>query len=205
MVYNIDYCNAQILGRFDFFRAKNSTNSENMCMEKKSELNPELFDMLKRGILSSKKIVLLIELKHMIDAFSSTNFVEEEKLEEIKSKFGVYPDIITWGDYFQTEVASRYFDKTDEEFFQIIETIRFDVISAHLIFSGKPEYFLDKVRGDALVSRSFALTEQSLENDESIHLEILLNYFENMKLGAKPLSLTDRSWYESFDLKQIAI
>jgi len=184
---------------------ENSTFSENITMEKRSELNPELFDMLKRGQLSSKKVVMLIELKHMVDAFASTHFVDEDKLEELKAKFGVYPDIITWGDYFQTEVASRFFDKNDNEFNQIIQTIRFDIISSHLIFSEKPDYFLDKVRGDALISKSFDFGELSLEDEENIHLDILLNYFENMGLGEKPLSLSDRSWYESFDLKKIAI
>ena len=170
-------------------------------MERKSELNPELFDMLKRGQLSAKKVVMLIDLKHMVDSYSSANFVEDEKLEEIRAKFGVYPDIISWGDYFQTEIASRYYDKNEDEFRQITETIRFDLISAHLIFSDKPQYFKDKVRGDALISKSFDTTDWSLQDEENIHLEVLLDYFENMDLGKKPLPLSERVWYESFDLR----
>lgn len=177
-------------------------------MEQRSELNPELFDMLKRGQLSSRKVVMLVELKYMVDSFATKNYIDDVKLEELKEKFGVYPDIITWGDFFQTEIASRFYNKSDAEFYQIIQTVRFDIISSHLIFSGKPNYFSDKVRGDALISKSLGISPTAdllLQDEENIHLEILLDYFENMGLEDKPLSISDRAWYESFDLQKIAI
>jgi hypothetical protein len=172
-------------------------------MEHKSELNPELFDMVKTGKLSGEKIVQLIRLKELVDSYATKPFVENEKLEEIKAKFGVYPDIISWGDYFQTEIASRYFDSPIEKFKTIIDTIRFDLISASLIFQSKSEVFRDKVRSEALISKSIDSYLWSFENEESIHLEILLDYYENLGLGEKPLPVSERIWYESFDLSNL--
>ncbi|TGK06630.1 hypothetical protein EHO59_00355 [Leptospira semungkisensis] len=173
--------------------------------ENKSELNPELFDMMRQGKLSANKILNLISLREVVDKFASKPFLEEEKLAEIKQLTGVEPDILTWGDYFQTEIASRYFDKSDSDFTKIVDTIRFDLVSAHLIFSDKPNYFTDSVRGQALVSRSIDSSFWSLEDEENVHLEILLDYYEQMGLGEKPLAVSDRVWYESFELKQEAV
>lgn len=170
-----------------------------------SELNPELFDMMKRGQLSAEKIVTLIEIKRTVDRFAVTKFTDEKTMEELKEKFGVYPDIVTWGDYFQTEIASLFFPMEDQEFRKIADTIRFDLISSHLIFSEKPSYFYDKVRGDALISKCFDEEFRSDTDKENIHLEILLDYFENMQLGKKPLSISDRRWYEVFDVQKVAI
>ncbi|PJZ68031.1 hypothetical protein CH373_18185 [Leptospira perolatii] len=173
--------------------------------QKKSELNPELFDMMRQGKLSATKILSLISLKELVDRFAVRPFLEEEKLREIVNRFGVEPDILSWGDYFQTEIGSRYFDKSDQEFSKIVDTIRFDFISSHLIFSDRPTYFSDSVRGNALVSRSIDSGFWTLEDEENIHLQVLLDYFEQMGLGEKPLSISDRIWYESFELKQEAV
>lgn len=171
-------------------------------MEQRSELNPELFDMVKTGKLSSKKILGLIHLKTLVDSYATKPFIDNEKLEEIKNKFGVYPDIMTWGDYFQTELASKFFDFSDEEFQTFLDTIRFDLVSAHLIFQSKPDNFKDKIRSEALISKSIDSYLWSFENEESVHLEILLDYYENMGIGNKPLPLSEKIWYESFDLKE---
>lgn len=173
--------------------------------QNKSELNPELFDMMRQGKLSANKILSLISLREIVDKFACTPFLEDDKLAEIKERTGVEPDILTWGDYFQTEIASRYFDKTDREIANMVDTIRFDLISAHLIFSDKPEYFTDSIRGQALASRSIDSNFWTLEDEENIHLEILLDYFQQMGLGEKPLAISDRIWYESFELKQEAV
>lgn len=172
-------------------------------MEQNSELNPELFEMVRTGKLTSAKIVALIFLKNLIDQYSSKPFLENEKLEEIKQKFGVYPDIMTWGDYFQTEIASKYFDQSDEKFQVIIDTIRFDLISAYLIFQGKPDNFTDRIRTEALIAKSIDSYLWSFENEENIHLEILLDYFENLGLAERPLPISEKIWYESFDLKKL--
>ncbi|MBE7410446.1 MAG: hypothetical protein L6Q54_10750 [Leptospiraceae bacterium] len=176
-----------------------------MEREIESELNPELFDMVKRGQLSAEKILTLIQIKRTVDRFSFTKFTDEKTLEELKSKFGVYLDIITWGDYFQTEIGSQFFSMNDDEFHKIADTIRFDLISAHLIFSEKPSYFYDKVKGDALISKCLDESFRTETDAENIHLEILLEYFKNMELGKKPLSISDRAWYENFEFKKVAV
>ncbi|NCN09314.1 MAG: hypothetical protein GW938_05665 [Leptospira sp.] len=172
-------------------------------MEQNSELNPELFEMVRTGKLTSAKIVSLIFLKNLIDQYSSKPFLENEKLEEIKQKFGVYPDIMTWGDYFQTEIASKYFDQTDEKFQVIVDTIRFDLISSYLIFQGKPDTFCDRIRSEALIAKSIDSYLWSFENEENVHLEILLDYFENLGLAETLLPVSEKIWYESFDLKNL--
>lgn len=169
-------------------------------MEQRSEINPELFEMVKSGKLSSAKIVALIYLKNLVDSYATTPFIEEEKLEEMKEKYGVYPDILTWGDFFQTEIASKFFDLEDEKFQTIVDTIRFDLVSSYLIFSGKPDTFKDKIRSEALISKSIDSYLWSFDNEENVHLEILLDYFENLGMGKKPLPISEKIWYESFDL-----
>ncbi|MCC5815770.1 MAG: hypothetical protein JJT78_13540 [Leptospira sp.] len=169
-------------------------------MEQRSELNPELFEMVKSGKLSSNKILGLISLKNLVDNYATKPFIENAKLEEMKEKFGVYPDILTWGDFFQTEIASKFFDLKDDKFQNIIDTIRFDLVSAYLIFSGKPDTFKDQIRTEALISKSIDSYLWSFDNEENVHLEILLDYFENLGLGKKPLPLSEKIWYESFDL-----
>ncbi len=146
-----------------------------------------------------------MDLAEIVDRFSATLFTEVEVQEKLKEQFGVLPDIITWGDYFQTEVASRYFLETEESLRKIVDTIRFDLISAHLIFAGKPEYYKNNVRSEALVSKGIDTVLWQNEEEESIHLEILLDYFENLGLGNRPLSLQDKVWYEAFNIKEVAV
>ncbi len=172
-------------------------------MEERSELNPELFEMVRSGKLSGEKVLSLIYLKNLIDSYATKPFIDNQKLQELKSRYGVYPDIITWGDYFQTEIASRFFDISDEKFSTIIDTIRFDIISAYLIFQGKSNAFKDKVRAEALFAKSIDSYLWGFEQEESIHLEILLDYYENLGLGEKPLPLSEKIWYENFNFNSV--
>jgi len=174
-------------------------------MEHSSELNSELFDMVKSGKLSPRKILNLIRLRNLVDSFVTKPYLEDDKKEKIYQEMGVYPDIVTWGDYFQTEVGSRHFDISDDEFEKLIDTIRFDFISTHMIFTDKPASFLDQIRGNALLTRSLDPECWTDKDKENIHLEILLEYFENLGIGKKPLSNSDKLWYESFDLSKVAI
>lgn len=170
-----------------------------------NQVNPELLPMIRQGLISPEKLAILVDLAEIVDRFSTTLFTEVEVQEKLKEQFGVLPDIITWGDYFQTEVASRYFLETEESLRKIVDTIRFDLISAHLIFAGKPEYYKNNVRSEALVSKGIDTVLWKNEEEESIHLEILLDYFENLGLGNRPLSLQDKVWYEAFNIKEVAV
>ncbi|MCZ8157896.1 MAG: hypothetical protein O9264_17380 [Leptospira sp.] len=176
-----------------------------MAVALPNNVNPELLPMIRQGLITPEKLAMLVELHEIVDRFATTLFTDEEAQAKLKADFGVLPDIITWGDYFQTEVASRYFLESEESLRKIIDTIRFDLISSHLIFSGKPEYFKNRVRSEALVSKGIDAAKLKAEEEESLHLEILLDYFENLGLGFTPMSLQDKIWYEGFNVSDVAV
>ena len=41
---------------------------------------------------------LMCFLKEFVDRLSGSLYVDQERQDELKQKFGVLPDIITWGD-----------------------------------------------------------------------------------------------------------
>ncbi len=180
-------------------------NGKYMAVALPNNVNPELLPMIRQGLITPEKLAMLVELHEIVDRFATTLFTDEEAQAKLKADFGVLPDIITWGDYFQTEVASRYFLESEESLRKIIDTIRFDLISSHLIFSGKPEYFKNRVRSEALVSKGIDAAKLKAEEEESLHLEILLDYFENLGLGFTPMSLQDKIWYEGFNVSDVAV
>ncbi|RME90760.1 MAG: hypothetical protein D6767_06365 [Candidatus Hydrogenedentota bacterium] len=167
-------------------------------MQKKhANLNPVLADMVAHNQLSEAKVESLVALKKFIDRMAQTAFISEEEKEASIKKFGTLPDILTWGDYFQTEIASEHWEKSDEEFTRIVQTIVFDVIASALIFTGKPKSFLDNIREKYYI----ALGKKSLQgkqDEESLHLGILLEYFEQMQLDMKTLTETDFHYFEEF-------
>lgn len=179
-------------------------NGKYMELTLPKQVNPELLPMICQGLLSPEKLAILTELHSLVERFAGCLYTDEESQKKILERTGSLPDLITWGDYFQTEVASRYFLESEDSLRRIVDTIRFDLISAHLIFSGKPDHYKDKIRAEVLVSKGIDSVLPK-ENLETQHLEILLNYFENMEIGKKPLSLQDKAWYESFQIDEIAI
>lgn len=168
-------------------------------------VNPELIPMIRQGLLNPEKLSVLSELYEIVQRFSGCLYTDEETQKKIQEKTGVLPDLITWGDYFQTEVASRYFLESEESLRKIVDTVRFDLVSAHLIFSGKPDHYKDRIRAEALIGKGIDAVVENKSLEESQHLEILLNYFENLEMRNKPLSLQDKAWYESFQIDEIAI
>lgn len=161
-------------------------------------LNPELNDMLLRGQLSGRKIAELIRLKETVDRFATKNYVSDEQYQVLVDKYGTGPDIVTWGDYFQTETASEYFDTADADFSTIIDTIRFDLISAVKIFQGKSEAFHEGVKENGLEVYGMPRTEWTETEEEKAHLYILLNYYYELGLERTQLSAEDEAWFEGF-------
>ncbi len=176
-----------------------------MAVTLPNNVNPELLPMIRQGLISPEKLAILVELYETVERFATTLFTDEEAQAKIKLEFGVLPDIIRWGDYFQTEVASRFFLESESSLRKIVDTIRFDLISAHLIYSGKPEYFKNYVRSEALVSKGIDSAFLNASEEENLHLEILLDYFENLGLAGAPLSLQDKIWYEGFNVCDVAV
>ena len=160
-------------------------------------LNPTLMDMVMRGQLSAQRIAALVRLRDNVDRMAASQYVSDAEASALELKYGAKPEIRTWGDYFQTEIASAHFDKSDAEFEQVLATVRFDLIAAALIFEGKPSEFFASVESEALTAHG---SEQpwTPEQEEAVHLDILRNYFINMGLAASAISAADRTWFEDF-------
>ena len=161
-------------------------------------VNPEIQDMIMQKKLSNRKIRNLIVLKKMIDRLSTLPYVSDAEVKQIEEKYGVKPDILSWGDYFQTEVATNHWEKSDADFENIIQTITFDIIAAILIFSGKDESFIGDITAAQLRSQEKNAAEWNGEDEENMHLGILLNYFRKMGLDINLLNGQDFSYFEQF-------
>ncbi|MDH5656157.1 MAG: hypothetical protein OEZ34_09630 [Spirochaetia bacterium] len=165
-------------------------------------INPELNDMVRRGQLSGSKLSALYDLKVIVEKFAKSSFVSEQECNELKKKYGAYPNIITWGDYFQTEVASRYFEFSDLEFQKIVDTVRFDIISSIIIFNGKHEEFFTSVDLEGMAVMGIPSEEWTDEQAETAHLHILMKYYKDMNLEFSEISESDNEWYELFSEKR---
>jgi len=168
------------------------------------EINPALQDMINNKRLSEKKISLLIFLKKYIDRVASLNYLPDDKLKAIETKYGVAPDIITWGDYFQTQVAGQHWEKSEEEFENIIEIIHYDVIASVMIFTGKDSTFCNEIRSAFLeASGKYGTTLNSAE-EEALHMGILLNYFEEMGLELSRYTEEDFTFFKQYSAQEAA-
>ncbi len=161
-------------------------------------LHPQLQPLVDRGQLTAKKIVALLELKEMVEKFASVPFIPEEEVKELEKKYGTKPEILTWGDYFQTEIASRYFYYSDEDFLKIIDTIRFDIISSIMIFKNKSEEFKKRIKEESLIINGLEKEQLTEEDEQILHLSILLQYYEDMGLENSTISKEDMEWFENF-------
>jgi len=161
-------------------------------------LHSQLRGMVHRGQLSARKIVALLELHDMVERIAPGPRVSEREAAILEAKYGARPEIITWGDYFQTEVASRYFDYNDEEFERICDTVHFDLISSLLIFKDKSKEFKQAVREEALVVSGLDAELRNENEKQAEHLGILLQYFDEMNLEKAELKEEDQAWFEGF-------
>jgi hypothetical protein len=107
------------------------------------------------------------------------------------------PDIISWGDYFQTELASSLMNKTDEEFLLALETVKYDMISSHIIFSEKESDFFQWVDESYFQILSSSKEEHTDEEKEIVHLKILKDYYVDLGIADK-FSEKTIEWYHSF-------
>lgn len=151
-----------------------------------------------RGQLSGRKIASLIELGEVVNRFAVTNFVSDKEIQKIEERYGAKPEIITWADYFQTETASRYFELTDDEFVRVTDTIRFDLVSAVMIFKNKDDELKEQIRVEALVADGIEREYWTENEEQASHMGILLQYFEQMGLDQAKVSETDQRWFEGF-------
>ena len=154
--------------------------------------------MVRRGQFSERKIAELIRLRLTVDGYAKTPYISEEEAGRLAEQYGAAPDILSWADYFQTEVGSRYFMVADEEFAKVVDTVRYDLISACLIFQGKPEEFFEQVQANGLVARSMDPATWNEAEEEAAHLYILKEYFLNMGLETAIIPQADLEWFNMF-------
>ncbi len=154
-------------------------------------LNDELIPMVNNGSLSITKIQCLLLIKEFIDRISTAKYLEDKIVNKIFETQKTMPSVITWGDYFQTELAYDLQDESDEDFIRAVDTVKYDIISSYEIFSGKSESFLEWVED------SYNEEETGKENEEALHLNKLKDYYSSLKIrnNFTPYEL---SWYNNF-------
>ncbi len=165
-------------------------------------LNRQAQEFALQGKLSPRKVRNLIVLKKMVDRLATKTYISESEVEELAELYGEAPDIITWGDYFQAEVATDHWQKDDAEFETLMQTITFDLIAAILIFDKKKREFFEIVRAnqqEAMQKDKHKITE---EDKEHVHMGILLDYFLQMGLSAANLTDQDFDYFEQFASKK---
>jgi len=149
-----------------------------------------------RGI-SSMRLSDLIYIKEFIDRISSRTYMPDNEIQEIEKKYGEKPDVITWGDFFQAEIATSMKNADDSEFINAIETVKFDIISSYNIFNDKEKVFFEWIENSIGNIDTSDMTNLADEEKEIIHLKILMDYY--LELGITDNFLESETlWYSSF-------
>ncbi|MFA5518572.1 MAG: hypothetical protein WDA74_04890 [Spirochaetota bacterium] len=160
-------------------------------------INRAVIPVINEGGVSFARLENLIYVKEFVDRISTQKFVNDTEVLELQKKYGVKPDIITWGDYFQSEFASRFCRESDQEFLKAVDTVKFDMIASYLIFHEKGSEFFEWVRNSYYNTLIDDHGYESSEVDEIRHLKILMDYY--LELGiADRFDEAEMSWYADF-------
>lgn len=151
--------------------------------------------------LSPRKLRNLVAVATTAERLATRPYIEKAELDGIVGKFGVQPDVTTWGDFFAAEIASDHWEKAEAEFEKICETVTFDFIASCLIFAEKPRAFIDSVMNGYNESIAKDQGLRSGDDEERIHLGILGGYFSQMGLAKEKLSDADMEFFDSFSVK----
>jgi hypothetical protein len=160
-------------------------------------LNESILDMVNDGRLSMKRIHDLIYIRGLINRVASKSYVDEETVVELEKKYGVCPSIITWGDYFQTEMAVSLSGLSDDGFDRAVDTLKFDLIASYTIFNEKERSFFEWV--DLMYEAVMDQKESDLtqEEKEIIHLKILMDYYMNVGI-IDGFTESEKHWFDRF-------
>jgi hypothetical protein len=147
--------------------------------------------------LSLEKAEVLSEIMEIVNRFSASENLDQDKIDEMNTKFSVDSKNWSWGEYFAFEVGYSHRFHSLEELQKIRDMIRFDLVSSYLIFQGKDEHFIETAKRSIETSKSLELW-----NEESIHLEVLLKYYDSLKMRElDPNKITnDKIWYEGVSI-----
>lgn len=160
-------------------------------------INDAIIPLINAGKISVNKIQGLIEIKEFIDRISTKKYLLEDKDEPFEKIYGERPNLVTWGDFFQTELAMDACVANDEAFDKIVETVKFDVMSSYEIFSSNTKEFYEWVEEFSNEIKNENKNVHNAEEKEIIHLNILRNYYFNMGINGD-FTRTELKWYLSF-------
>ena len=162
-------------------------------------LNDAVAQLVSDGRIPMEKVRKLIEIKDFIDRISDKDYISAETSASLTSRFGVSPDIVTWGDYFQADLAMADIQYDDDTFDTMLDTVRFDIMAAWDICSSNGPEFFEWVNNAAtelwLTGKDDA--ELSEEEKEISHLKVLVDYFSGMELNGNFYE-SELIWYHNF-------
>lgn len=160
-------------------------------------LNEELIPMVNNGSLNITKIHCLLYIKEFIDRIANTKYLEDNVVEKIVMTHKTKPSVITWGDYFQTELAYDLQGGSDEDFIKATDTIKYDIMSSYEIFSDKNSLFFEWVEYNYNEKELSKNEISEDEYNEAFHLNILKDYYSSMKINSN-FTPEEMDWYNNF-------
>ena len=160
-------------------------------------INRAVIPLINTGGITSLRLMNLIYIKEFIDRISTKSFLHKDEVERVKDQFGVKPDVISWGDYFQAEIATSAKTLNDDEFMKIFETLKFDMISSYMIFKNKGTDFFEWIENSYADIEIKDIDQPTDEDSEIIHLKILMNYYIEMGIVDR-FSESELKWHSSF-------
>jgi len=160
-------------------------------------INRSIIPVINDKGISTLRLNHLIYIKEFIERISTKSYMKEDELDKLETKYGVTPDIISWGDYFQAEMATSMQHISDDEFIRAFETVKFDMISSYLIFKDKGSEFFEWVENSFSRIEIDDIDTLSDEDKEIVHLKILMDYYHEMGISDK-FSESELKWHSSF-------
>lgn len=151
--------------------------------------------------LNPRKLRNLVSVATTAERLATKPYIEKRELDLIVDRFGVGPDVTTWGDFFASEIATDHWEKADAEFEKICETVIFDFIAACMVFPGRTAAFIESVMHEYHASLGKGVDLRNAEDQEKIHLGILAGYYEQMGLTQENLADTDTEFFDSFSVR----
>ena len=112
-------------------------------------------------------------------------------------KYNTMPTVVTWGDYFQMELAYELRNSSLEDFTRAVDTVKFDIISSYQIFFEKEPIFYEWVESNYNKIKSERDKFSEEEHEEAFHLKILKDYYINLGIINK-FSKEEMVWYNSY-------
>ncbi|MCL1833366.1 MAG: hypothetical protein FWG49_02585 [Leptospirales bacterium] len=162
-----------------------------------SLINRTVMPLINSRGITALRMVHLVYIKEFIDRISTKPYLAKDEIERLEEQFGVKPDVISWGDYFQSEIATTAKDLSDDEFMKIFETLKFDMISSYIIFQNKGTDFFEWIENSHADFEMKDADQLTDEDNEIIHLRILMNYYSELGIADRFFE-SELNWHSSF-------